>query len=78
MPVVIDCRVFTSRIRQPCNYIFCRILFLFIMYSNSASLPVIKLEAYKKLTYGVAFFHSVIMERRKFSALGWLPWYFRC
>ena len=30
-----------------------------------------KLEAYKKLTYGVAFFHSVIMERRKFGALGW-------
>ena len=48
------------------------------MYSNSASLPVIKLEAYKKLPYGVAFFHSVIMERRKFGALGWLPWHFRC
>jgi dynein heavy chain len=30
-----------------------------------------KLVPYKKLSYGVAFFHSVIMERRKYGALGW-------
>lgn len=26
---------------------------------------------FKKLTFALAFFHSVILERRKFGAIGW-------
>lgn len=28
-------------------------------------------EEYKKLLFSLAFFHSVILERRKFGAIGW-------
>jgi len=27
--------------------------------------------AFKKLTFALAFFHSVILERRKFGAIAW-------
>jgi len=30
-----------------------------------------KPEAWKKLLFGLAFYHAVIMERRKFGAVGW-------
>ena len=30
-----------------------------------------KPKEYKKLFFGLAFFHAIILERRKYGAIGW-------